>query len=148
MMVEILKHARAPFIKPPEVKINMPRLVNSAKYRYRGRSDVDTTFASFDEWGEPTFHRRHQPQVTIWFQFFSVVKLTPKGAWIRTDEGERFVLNGAGKRFAHETPELALESLRARQQRRMGFLMRDLETVELTLYALAQRQKESDNEHR
>jgi len=44
---------------------------------------------------------------------FLIIKETPKGNWIR-EHGmygkPKFVLKGEGKRFAHETKELALKS--------------------------------------
>lgn len=54
-----------------------------------------------------------------------VVRLTPKGAWVRdfsVDRGERFVRREGKKRYACPTREEALESFMARKQRQEGIL--------------------------
>ncbi len=70
---------------------------------------------------------------------FEVLRLTHEGAWIvayneRNSKYERFVLNGQGKRFAHETIEWALESWRRRslhyERRLVGTLQRLREAME------------------
>lgn len=48
---------------------------------------------------------------------FEILRTTAEGAWINSPTAtrpERFVLNGRGKRYAHETIEWALESWCAR----------------------------------
>lgn len=51
---------------------------------------------------------------------YLIIKETPKGNWIR-EHGNygkpKFCLKGEGKRFAHETKELALKSFICRKQR-------------------------------
>lgn len=53
---------------------------------------------------------------------YLIVKETPKGNWIR-EHGmygkPKFVLKGYGKRFAHETKEMALNSFICRKKRQI-----------------------------
>lgn len=82
------------------------------EYRYRfytGHESIQiSTILSrvTEEVGQPKLDR------------FEVLRRTPEGAWINSyrdgSEIQRFVLNGRGKRFAHETPEWAFESWKAR----------------------------------
>ncbi len=64
-----------------------------------------------------------------------VTKKTPKGAWIQNNKWERrrFVLDGAGKRYAHETKELAWEAYRFRKESQ---LRRTNDAVARATYAL------------
>ena len=48
---------------------------------------------------------------------FKVLKVTPKGVWLKVFDGKRFVLNSAIKRFADPTLERALVSFRKRKER-------------------------------
>jgi hypothetical protein len=48
---------------------------------------------------------------------YPVVRRTEKGAWIRVHGAERFVLDGAGKRFAYTSLEAAFASYLARKER-------------------------------
>lgn len=53
---------------------------------------------------------------------FLVTKETPCGYWVREHGSygkNKFVLKGDGKRFAHETIELALKSFIARKKRQI-----------------------------
>jgi len=55
---------------------------------------------------------------TIYLDEYSIVKETPKGYRISVHtKGDRLVLKEGRKRFAHETPELALESFILRTQK-------------------------------
>lgn len=47
---------------------------------------------------------------------YLIVKETPKGNWIREHGKPKFVLKGDGKRFAHETKEMALKSFICRKK--------------------------------
>lgn len=66
-----------------------------------------------------------------------VTKKTPKGAWIQNNQWERrrFVLDGAGKRYAHETKELAWDAYRHRKESQFR---RANDTVARATYALEQ----------
>lgn len=84
------------------------------EYRYRfytGHETQRIIHAGKMSW--PEFVEIGRPKLDQ----FSVTRLTPAGAWINSSTStqlERFVLNGRGKRFAHETPEWAFESWKAR----------------------------------
>lgn len=71
-----------------------------------------------------------------WLHRCEVLKRTPRGKWISDFGKRRFVLNEGRKRFAWETPELALESLRIRLARRIGILKANLQDSEDTLLAV------------
>lgn len=78
---------------------------------------------------------------------FNVIKVTPKGVWLRVAGSyggllpPRFVLLAARKRYAAPTVALALQSLRARRLRQIGLLQarmaRAQRTVALTDHTLA-----------
>ncbi len=46
---------------------------------------------------------------------FLVLKVTPCGAWIKYENGKKFVLLDATKRFAHENVELAKDGFERRK---------------------------------
>lgn len=69
-------------------------------------------------------------EVSISIERFSVLRKTDKGAWISAFGRERFVLNGPGKRFAHETIEWAVHSLRRRTRFYAAHLARRLDITE------------------
>lgn len=80
------------------------------EYRYRAGSYAEV---------RKNLYRLTEPEqwtVNIYISRYPVVHHTPKGAWIDDLGQHRFVLNGRGKRFAHEKPEWAVESLRRRTQ--------------------------------
>lgn len=58
---------------------------------------------------------------SVWLAQYQVLRRTDKGAWIRVQSyedprEERFVLDGPGKRFAHETREQAAAYYLARKK--------------------------------
>lgn len=59
-----------------------------------------------------------------------VVRRTPCGAWVDDYGRERFVLNGAGKRYAYPTREAAWESFLIRKRRRVVHLYNQLSVAE------------------
>lgn len=65
--------------------------------------------------------------LTVFLTAFRVVRRTPKGAWIDDCGLKRFVLDGAGKRFAHQTREDALHSFMRRSVWRQRHAARSLE---------------------
>ena len=68
----------------------------------------------------------------------TVVRATRKGKWVKKiHDRERFVLNDATKRYAHETKADALESLRWRALRRVGILKANLGAAEIVANRLA-----------
>lgn len=70
---------------------------------------------------------------------WKVYRTTPKGAWIWYGGEKKFVLDGPGKRFAHETPELALQSLVARKKRAISIMQARIREAEEVI-ALARDQ--------
>ena len=62
------------------------------------------------------------PDVRIDVEAYPVLRRTPKGVWIRYALQEKFILDTAKKKFAHSTPELALESFIARKTRQIKLL--------------------------
>lgn len=70
-----------------------------------------------------------------------VIRRTPKGAWINSWQGPKFVLLSAHKRFATPTVEEAQQSFLARQERRMAFIKRDLRDVEAGIATMHQIMK-------
>lgn len=78
-------------------------------YRFEIRKYAPFT----DEFGETGHGWGHMEVVE---NRFSVVRLTPKGAWLDLGFGdERFVLFTGRKRYAHETPAAAKAALVARK---------------------------------
>lgn len=73
--------------------------------------------------------------VRLELKTISVTKKTPKGAWIQNHRWERrrFVLDGTGKRYAHETKELAWDAYRHRKESQ---LRRANDAMERAKYAL------------
>lgn len=74
--------------------------------------------APLDEWG----YTQGKGQIKVECRTFKVVRHTPKGVWLAahigpwTSREERFVLNGARKKYAHPTKAEAIESFLARKQ--------------------------------
>jgi len=62
-----------------------------------------------------------------------VERKTPKGAFLADG---RYVLDGAGKRWAHETEALALQSYRARKARQIVLARAAIRKAEAALAAL------------
>jgi hypothetical protein len=59
---------------------------------------------------------------------FNEIKLTPKGAWVIQNHcfKKRFVLNGTGKRFCHETKEMAWFAFKMRKISHVKHLINSL----------------------
>lgn len=77
-------------------------------YRYDDLRRSDGCIDECGEWVSGTSY------TTVVLHTFQVSRKTPKGAWLVSG---RFVLDGSGKRWAHATKELALESFIARKKR-------------------------------
>lgn len=93
-------------------------------YRY---DDVSSSSGCVDEYGEWV---RGTSYTTVVLTTYAVVKKTPKGAWLVNG---KFVLDGPGKRGAHATKELALESFVARKERQRRILKAQLSRIETAL---------------
>src|SRR5690606_33726321 len=74
----------------------------------------DRTYSIADDWGDHS-HTGYAIRV----QSFPILRRTPKGVWIETDDesGKRFILETANKRFALPTLEDALISYCKRKDR-------------------------------
>ena len=95
--------------------------INSKMYRYENRQvSVD-----IDGYGENFTSR---PEIRLCE--FVIIKKTPKGKWIETYEGKKFILDNSRKRFACETKELAKASFIARKNRQRRILVHQLENIE------------------
>ena len=76
---------------------------------------------------------------------YRVIKKTPKGAWVDCGcDEQKFCLNGGGKRFAHETKELALESYVARKKRQHVINMHRAASAEICIRIADYMKKESN----
>lgn len=71
--------------------------------------------------------------VSVYLTEFTLVKKTPKGAWIESFGLKRFVRDEAHKQFACPTKEQALESFRARKKRQIKILTKQLELAKRAL---------------
>jgi hypothetical protein len=94
------------------------------------------------EWRYRLYDSRQTRGPTVHLSVFPVVKRTANGAWIDIYGDRKFVLDGPGKRFAHETFELALQSYEARKERQVRILAAQLEDAEKAL-AMAKQLKET-----
>lgn len=68
-----------------------------------------------------------------------VIKETPHGRWLDDFGRKRFVLNEGRKRYAWETKELALESLRIRTARRITILAAQLKAAQEVAHYIKDR---------
>lgn len=93
-------------------------------YRY---DDVRRSTGYVDAWGDWVPGTSYTVVVLTTYR---VVKKTPKGAWLSNG---KFVLDGSGKRGAHATKELALESFVARKKRHAAILESQLASVKNAL---------------
>lgn len=93
-------------------------------YRY---DDVSSSGGCVDEYGEWV---RGISYTTVVLTTYPVIKKTPKGAWLSNG---KFVLDGSGKRGAHATKELALESFVARKKRQRRILKAQLSRIKTAL---------------
>ena len=73
------------------------------------------------------------PRVEVHPESFLIVKRTPKGAWVNTYFGRKFVNLGARKRWACPTREEAMESFIARKERQLSILKAQARNVEAAL---------------
>ena len=106
----------------------------------------------------PTFYYRYEEDptcggITVRLRTFLMLRKTPHGAWITrcevsttTDPNTllpwmknrpRFVLDGSGKRFAHQELQWALESLKKRKEMQAWRCETSLMVAKKTLEALA-----------
>lgn len=98
-------------------------------YRY---DNVRRSTGYMDAWGDWVPGKTY---TVVVLSTYRVVKKTPKGAWLTNG---KFVLDGSGKRGAHATKELALESFIARKKRQALLLESQLASVKNAL-AIAER---------
>lgn len=92
------------------------------------RATETTTGTGYvDEWGD--WHRTGDSSVTILIEELEVLKVTPKGVWLKVDSYDihgmvyrdrRFVLKECRKRYACPTIKEALDSFVARKERQAG----------------------------
>lgn len=64
---------------------------------------------------------------------FPVTKKTPKGVWVTAWGGPKFILDGAGRRFAYPTREQAIDSFMRRKRRQIQILHSNLASAEAQL---------------
>jgi hypothetical protein len=57
---------------------------------------------------------------------FKVIKITPRGGWIKDYGRSRFILNGGKAKFAYPTKELAWHNFGARTKRHVQILKSQL----------------------
>lgn len=108
----------------------------AADVLWRAEADVDDRYATFCSYtGEfDGFAYRAVPIVTIRLYPVPVLRRTPKGAWVEDDMlRERFILLTANKRYACETQEEAIESLKARKRRQVKILTAQLRSAQAAL---------------
>jgi len=87
---------------------------------------------------DPDTERLLGSRVEFYVEAYPIIKLTPKGKWIEYHgrdslSDKRFILNEAGKRFAHETKEGALKAYQARRKRQIAILSGQLERAKTAL---------------
>ena len=78
-------------------------------------------------------HYEYHSQIMA--QELMVIRVTPSGVWVNDYGRKRFVLNGAKKKFAHPTKELALASFIARKERQITILTAQFERITNALKA-------------
>lgn len=86
------------------------------------------------------YEESHHGERGIVVREYEVLRETPKGVWLDVDDGERFVLLGARKRYACPTMREAQDSFIARKRRQIRILdaqrnaaVRALESLGVTL---------------
>ena len=72
--------------------------------------------------------------VSVELRKYPVLKTTPEGVWLFTEGRRRWVKRDARKRFACPTKREASESFKARKQRQLAILKRQIKGVESALY--------------
>lgn len=115
---------------------------------YRARAAVQSRSPIFDLDGDfVRYVDALNVTVSVHYETFPVLRHTPKGVWLDTFIGKRFVLRDARKRFACPTPEEALESLKARNRRRCTILRAQLRDAEAAHEALNSGAFDENREH-
>lgn len=71
--------------------------------------------------------------IELLLRVYPVLRHTPKGVWLDTYTGKKFVLRDAYKQFACPTLEKAMESYIARKKRQIAIYHARLETAERAL---------------
>jgi hypothetical protein len=82
---------------------------------YWYRFDDRLVSSGVDEFDEPLGPAR----VAIYMTKLEVIRHTPKGAWLKSGGGQRFVLNDVHKRYACATIAQAKESFIARKRKQI-----------------------------
>ena len=89
---------------------------------------------STEEGSEITYLYRYEPvlhAVGLVLHEYPIIKRAPCGVWLDTGWGmKKFVLSGARRRFAHETPTGALTAFIRRNARYIQILKEKLEGAE------------------
>ena len=86
-----------------------------------------------------------QPQIAsqamrLYLNAYLILKETPCGCWIEWGYGEKkFVNLKARKKFAHLTPEEAMEAFKARKRRQIAILNGQLLRAEAALHLSAEK---------
>jgi hypothetical protein len=102
---------------------------------YYYRIDDRRCSLGVDEWGGPLGGR----VIELSLHKMPVLRRTPKGVWLDNYGGERFVLNGANKRFACPTVEEAQESFKARKEKQIRLLREQIRDAEEALDKCSRR---------
>ena len=76
-------------------------------------------------------------RISIWFEEYRVLRHTPKGAWLDTHIGKKFVLKRGNKVFARANKDDAVSDLRHRYNRRIQILHSQLDHTKDTLKHLS-----------
>ncbi len=105
-------------------------------YRYRECSMISSSYDMNGEWV-----RDHHLGTRVELDTYRVIRATPKGVWLDSRMGERFVLRGSRKQYACPTKEAALASFMARKRRQIRILEGQLQRAR---EALAAGNAESD----
>jgi hypothetical protein len=106
-----------------------PHCSEPGDYLYRVTGDVD--MIHWDQYSD-LWRLIETPVPRLSIESFKITKRTHCGAWINPGT-PRFVLLGARKQWASETPERAMEGFIARRRRHIGLLHNALVRAEATL---------------
>ena len=72
-----------------------------------------------DEWGDPVIGGSY---CRIYFTFYSVLRHTPCGVWVRYDGDKRWVQDGTKRQLCHPTKREAVEAFMHRKRRQAEIL--------------------------
>jgi len=90
--------------------------MNGPEFKYLYRYNSHRVSCGDEEYG-------YYSRIEAYLYRYKILKETPKGCWIeRAFDKPRFVLNEGRKKFACRTPELALESFKARKAAQVRIL--------------------------